>query len=40
MLNTKIPDHVEQALEDLAAALQVPESRYREAESRYHSVAK
>lgn len=40
MLNTKIPDHVEQALEDLAEALQVPESRYREAESRYHSVAK
>lgn len=39
MLNTKMPEHVEQALEDLAEALQVPESRYREAEKRYHSVA-
>lgn len=35
-----VPPHVEQALEDLAEALQVPESRYREAEARYKSVGK
>ncbi len=35
-----VPSHVEQALEDLAEALQVPESRYREAEARYKSVGK
>jgi hypothetical protein len=35
-----VPSHVEQALEDLADALQVPESRYREAEARYKSVGK
>jgi hypothetical protein len=35
---TTVPRHVEQALEDLADALQVPESRYQEAEARYKSV--
>lgn len=36
----RLPPHVEQALEDLAEALQVPESRYLEAEARYKSVGK
>lgn len=35
-----VPAHVEQALEDLAEALQVPESRYGEAEARYKAVGK
>lgn len=35
-----LPPHVEQALENLAEALQVPESRYVEAEARYKSVGK
>jgi hypothetical protein len=40
MLNTKIPEHVEQAFEDLADALQIPDSRYREADARYKSFGK